>query len=161
MADINVIRPKETNLHVSRGGNVYVPYLVERKVTIAELDKIKGSATANGDKVQILKIPANSAVLASFVGIDKELKATALTVSVDADGTAYVTGADLAALTLNQASATIVTPAPTTVVNEQDKVVELTLTTVTGAAPEDAIRVSFLVVDVSPSRRSDIAQLVR
>lgn len=161
MADINVIRQKETDLHVSRGGNVYVPYRIERMVKISELEAIKGSAVASGDVVQILKIPANTAVLASFVGVDEPLKATAATVNVVVDTVAYVTGADLVALTLDQTSATVVSPAPTTVINAKDKVVELELTTLTAPDKNDAIRVSFLVVDVSRSKRSDIAQLVR
>lgn len=161
MADINVIRPKETDLHTSRGGNVYVPYRIERMVKLSDLAKIKGSAVAASDKVQILKIPANTAILAAFVGVDETIESAAMEVNVAVDTVAYVTGADLKALTLDQTSATIVTPAPTTVINLQDKVVELEFATLTTPVETDAVRVSFLVVDVSRSRRSDIAPLVR
>lgn len=161
MATVSVINTKETNLHVSRGGNVYVPYRIEKVIKLSDISKLKGSAVAAADVVEILKIPANSAVLAAFVGVDDTIKSTTLTANVKVNGVSYVTAADLQALTLNQTSGTIVSPAPTSVINSEDKVVTLEIATLTGAKETDAIRVSFLVVDVSRSRRSDIAQLVR
>ena len=157
MADINLVRPGERDLHHTRSGNVKVAYLVEREIDLADVAARKGSPLASGDVVIAFKIPARSVIQGAYVAVDEKLSdATAVAGVATASGTALVATAAVGAADDGDVVAAA-TPAPV-ITNTDTDFVEVTLSTVVAGAT-GKFRVAIEVLDLTKARRPGLAQL--
>lgn len=160
MATISVIKSTETDLHVSRHGNVKTPYLVERDILVSDLVAKKGSALAAADVIEAIKLPAQTALLGVFVGKLEASNATTLTfdVGVSANPDGYLVAYNAQAAAVGSVATGVVTPAELNVTNAGDTV-DITFATLTGTLTSGKFRIAALVVDLTDAKAPGRAAL--
>jgi hypothetical protein len=160
MATISMADASTRTLSPSYGGNVKLPYMVEFELNFATAATSKGSALANADVIECIRIPANTVVL--FAGF--QVKTAVGGASADntiilgdgVDDNRWVDTFDLdAALAAAHGTIVIATANPT--IFATTDTIDVKFTGATTAPTSGVLRVYALMVDVTDLNAPGIA----
>lgn len=145
--------------HVGYASNVKVPYLIENEIDWAEALTAKGSALADNDVIEVLRIPAGSVILGAGAQVVTAVDATTATVDFGVTGgdvDEWVDGLDIKATAGTHSTQLAVSPNLTTVSTADT--LDALLLTVTGTLSTGKTRFWAIVLDISQKKAPGLAQ---
>lgn len=158
MALISTI-DRNGSTHISRNGNVKVPYLVEFELDYAKALIAKGSGLAAADVIEVINLPAGTVVIAAGAQVKVAGDSTTLTVNVGtgADDNEWVSGLDGKATAGTYG--TDLDSVPTINTYGTADTIDVTFATLTGTLTTGILRVYALLMDVSDASAPGLAAL--
>jgi hypothetical protein len=161
MATVNMT--SGSSLHLRGDQYSAKPYLVEREINLATVATTKGSAIAQGDVIEVIKVPAGSLVLAAGFEVTSVMTGTSTDATLDfgitgGDVDSFVDGFDLDGASVGAYSAIpsgtiggkyLVTTADT---------LDLLVVTQTGTITGGKLRVWAVLMDVTGRDNPGLAQ---
>ena len=166
MATISTLAKGNSNYHGTRGGNVSLPYRAEVYIDWAAAATAKGSALAQADVIQCIKVPKGTQVLFAGLEVITQMTGSSTDATLDlgvtgGDVDAFVDGIDLDA----SVAGTYGTPAtaaitPATSFFTAAGTIDLLIVTQTGTITGGVVRVFADLLDCTGgSRVPGIVQL--
>jgi hypothetical protein len=161
MATISLAQATGSNKAPVQTSNLKVPYLVWYEVDLAAAVTAKGSALAQADVIEALRVPKDHAVLSAFAKCTSEMTGTSTDLTIDigitgGDVDNYVDGWDFPAATVGDYASPVGVNEPVTVATADT--IDLLFATQTGTVTGGKLEVYALVVDLSRQDRGSIAQ---
>lgn len=146
----------------SRAANVKVPYLVEATVDLATAATTKGTALAAADVLEVIRIPAETIVLAAgfevVTAVTGGAADQAITLGDGGDANRWVDTFDLDAATAGAHGTIVIATANPTVFATTDTI-DITISAATTVGTAGTIRVYALMVDASNAKKPGLALL--
>lgn len=158
MATISLAPAATRTTHPSHWASNRQPYWVQETIDFADALASKGSALADADVIEVMRIPANTVVLGAGIAVVTAANATTGTVDlgvtgVDADE--WANDFDIVAGTYG----TDLSASPVWNTYAATDTIDLVLASVTGTLSTGVVRVYALMMDVSPLPTRAIAAL--
>lgn len=141
--------------------NLKVPYMIWQEIDLAAAVTAKGSALAQADVIEAIRIPANHAVLAVFAKKTAAMTGTSTDLTFDIGVTGgdvdnFVDGWDFDGAAVGSYATPIGVSEPITMLTSDT--VDILFTTQTGTVTGGTLEVYALVVDLTRRDRNTIAQ---
>lgn len=161
MATIELAQAVSANVAPVQTSNLKIPYLVWYEVDLAAAVTAKGSALAQADVIEAVRIPKNHAVLSAFAKKTEAMTGTSTDLTFDigitgGDVDNYVDGWDFDAAAVDSFATPIGVNEP--VVVSTSDTIDILFATQTGTVTGGKLIVYALVVDLKTQDRNSIAQ---
>lgn len=161
MATVAIANPVSANTAPVQTSNLKVPYMVWNEVDLAAAITAKGSALAQGDVIEAIRIPANHAVIAVFAKKTGASAGTSTDVTFDigitgGDVDNFVDGWDFDGAAVGSYATPLGVLEP--VVSTTSDTVDILIATQTNTLTAGKVTVYAMVVDLGTQSRGAIAQ---